>query len=426
MLRKRFVLALVAAGMALAGPAAGQAWPAKPVRVVVGFTAGGTTDILARNVGQQLGDKFKQPFVVDNKPGAGGNLGTEIAIRAPADGYTLLVASVGPIAVNPTLYPKLGHNPQADLVPIVLLADVPNVLVVHPSVPANTLEEFVAYAAANPGKLNYCSTGIGTSSHLSGFLLAKRAGLQVTHVPYKGADALNDLLSGRIQFMFATIPSVRQHIAAGSLRALAVSSAKRSRSLPEVPTVAERGYPGFRGRLVVRLLRAPGHAGRGGDHAEQSGQRDHRGAGRRGGDGQGRRRPGGQHTAAVQPIRAARVREVARGGARIGSGGRVSRRSTISRRPSRRRISSREMSRPFALPYGQGKRRFFAALAWRGGRYPVRAHTGAVGASHRLRCDARDGPRDRAPQGSRPAGPTAAFERRRIHARGFGTLLVGM
>jgi tripartite-type tricarboxylate transporter receptor subunit TctC len=245
MLRKRFVLALAAAGMAIAGPAAGQAWPAKPVRVVVGFTAGGTTDILARNVGQQLGDKFKQPFVVDNKPGAGGNLGTEIAIRAPADGYTLLVASVGPIAVNPTLYPKLGHNPQADLVPIVLLADVPNVLVVHPSVPASTLEEFVAYAAANPGKLNYCSTGIGTSSHLSGFLLAKRAGLQVTHVPYKGADALNDLLSGRIQFMFATIPSVRQHIATGSLRALAVSSAKRSRSLPEVPTVAERGYPGF-------------------------------------------------------------------------------------------------------------------------------------------------------------------------------------
>ena len=245
MIRKWFALALAAAGVALAGQTAAQTWPAKPVRVVVGFTAGGTTDILARNIGQQLGDRFKQPFVVDNKPGAGGNLGTEIAIRSPADGYTLLVASVGPIAVNPTLYPKLGHHPQADLVPIVLLADVPNVLVVHPSVPAHTLEEFVVYAAANPGQLNYCSTGIGTSSHLSGFLLAKRAGLKVTHVPYKGADALNDLLSGRIQFMFATIPSVRQHIAAGSLRALAVSSAKRSRSLPEVPTVAERGYPGF-------------------------------------------------------------------------------------------------------------------------------------------------------------------------------------
>jgi len=241
--RRRFALAVGALGFG--ATAAAQAWPARPVRVVVGFTAGGTTDILARSVSQKLGEKLKQPFVVDNKPGAGGNLGTEIVVRAPADGYTLIVASVGPIAVNPTLYPKLPYNPLTDLVPVVLLADVPNVLVVHPSLPVTTLEEFVDHARSRTGQLNYCSTGIGTASHLSGFVLAKRAGFDATHVPYKGADALKDLLSGRIQFMFATIPSVRSHIAAGGLRALAVSSAGRSRSLPDVPTVAERGYPGF-------------------------------------------------------------------------------------------------------------------------------------------------------------------------------------
>ena len=222
-----------------------QAWPSKPVKVVVAFTAGGTTDILARAVGQQLQEKLKQPFVIENKPGAGGNTGTEGVVRAVPDGYTLIVNSVGPIAVNPTLYPKLPYNPQTDLVPIVQIADVPNVLVVHPSVAAKTLDEFVAYAKANPGKLNCSSTGIGTSSHLSCYLLSKRAAFEAVHVPYKGADALRDLLAGRVQFMFATIPSVKAHIDAGTLRAIAVSSVKRSRSMPDVPTVAERGFPGF-------------------------------------------------------------------------------------------------------------------------------------------------------------------------------------
>ncbi len=229
----------------IASTAFAQAWPAKPVRVVVAFTAGGTTDILARNVGQQLSEKLKQQFIIDNKPGAGGNTGTEGVVRAAPDGYTLIVNSVGPIAVNPTLYPKLAYNPLTDLVPIVQIADVPNVLVLHPSVPAKTFDEFIAYAKANPGKLNCASTGIGTSSHLSCFLLSKRASFEAVHVPYKGADALRDLMAGRVQFMFATIPSVKQHIDAGTLRAVAVSSAKRSRSMPDVPTVAERGFPGF-------------------------------------------------------------------------------------------------------------------------------------------------------------------------------------
>lgn len=227
------------------GIQAQPAYPAKSVRVVVAFTAGGTTDILARLVAQQLSERLKQQFVIDNKPGAGGNLGTESVVRAAPDGYTLIVNSVGPIAVNPTLYSKLGYHPVTDLVPMVQIADVPNVLVVHPSVPARSMEEFIAYAKANPGKLNYGSTGVGTSSHLSSFMLTKRSGVTATHVAYKGADALRDLLAGRIQFMFATIPSVMSHIAAGKLRPVAVSSLKRSRSLPEVPTVAEKGFPGF-------------------------------------------------------------------------------------------------------------------------------------------------------------------------------------
>ena len=220
-------------------------YPGKPVRVLVAFTAGGTTDILARAISQKLSERFKQTFIVDNRPGAGGNLGTELAARAAPDGYTLIIDSVGPIAVNPTLYPKLNINPLTDLVPIVQIADVPNVLVVHPSVPARTMEEFIAYAKANPGKLNYSSTGVGTSSHLSGYMLSQRSGAETTHVPYKGADALKDLLAGRVQFMFATIPSVIEHIRAGKLRALAVSSSHRSRSLPDVPTVADKGFPGF-------------------------------------------------------------------------------------------------------------------------------------------------------------------------------------
>jgi len=225
--------------------ASAQAWPQKPVKIVVAFTAGGTTDVLARTVSARLADKLKQSFVIENKPGAGGNIGTELVVRAPADGYTLIVNSVGPMAVNPTLYGNLPYNPLTDLVPIVQIADVPNVLVVPPGVGVKDMQAFLAYAKANNGKLNYGSTGIGTSSHLSGYMLASRAGFDATHIPYKGAEALKDLLTGRIQFMFATIPSVIAHIKAGTLVAIAVTSTKRSRSMPDVPTVAEKGFPGF-------------------------------------------------------------------------------------------------------------------------------------------------------------------------------------
>jgi tripartite-type tricarboxylate transporter receptor subunit TctC len=245
--RKKFLAALGAATLGLTAgvPALAADYPTKPVRIVVAFTAGGTTDILARAVSQHLSERLKQPFVIDNKPGAGGNLGTEFVVRSAPDGYTLIVDSVGPIAINQTLYKNLSYDPLKDLVPIVQIADVPNVLVVHPSVPANTFEEFITYLKANPGKLNYGSTGVGTSAHLSSFMLSQRVGVETLHIPYKGATALNDLLAGRLQFMFATIPSVIQHVRAGKLRALAVSSVKPSRSLPGVPTVAEKGFPGF-------------------------------------------------------------------------------------------------------------------------------------------------------------------------------------
>jgi tripartite-type tricarboxylate transporter receptor subunit TctC len=240
---KRLLLVLAAAfGIS---SAAAQQYPTKPVKIVVAFTAGGTTDIMARMLAQKLTEKFKQPFVIENKPGAGGNLGTETVVRAPADGYTLIINSVGPMAVNPTLYKNLPYNPLTDLVPVAQISDVPNVLVVHPSLKVNDLKSFIAYAKSRPGQMNYASTGIGTSSHLSSYMLASRAGFEATHVPYKGAEALKDLLAGRVQFMFATIPSVIQHIKAGNLVAIGVSSVNRSRSMPDVPTIAASGFPGF-------------------------------------------------------------------------------------------------------------------------------------------------------------------------------------
>jgi len=227
--------------------ACAQSYPNKSITMVVPFTAGGTTDILAREVGQRLALILKQPVTIDNKPGAGGIIGTELVARAPADGYLLLVASVGPIAINPTLHKGRAINPLTDLIPVGAIAEVPNVLVVHPSVPAKSLQEFVRYVKANPGQYNYPSTGVGTSAHLFGFRFSNRTGINATHIPYKGAEAVRDLLAGRVQYMFATIPSVIGYFPGGQLRPLAVTSKARSKGLPDVPTMAEGGVEDFIG-----------------------------------------------------------------------------------------------------------------------------------------------------------------------------------
>ena len=231
------------AGACTLAPTAAADYPDRPVKVIVAFSPGGTTDTLTRSVTNTLTQKLGQPFVVENKPGAGGNIGPEYVVRAAADGHTLIVNSVGPIAVNPSLN-KLPYSPLTDLVPMVQIATVPNVLVVPPSFPAQDIQGFLKYVKT-ARQLNYSSTGVGTSSHLSSYMLMDELGVNATHVPYKGADAVNDLLAGRIDFMFATIPSVIGHIRAGKLRALAVSTSQRSATLPDLPTIAESGYPGF-------------------------------------------------------------------------------------------------------------------------------------------------------------------------------------
>jgi len=239
------VLSCIALAVFAASAMAGDAYPSRQVNLVVAFGPGGTNDILARMVAQRLTEKFKQAVVVQNKPGAGGNIGTEYVVHSTPDGYTVIVDSTGPIAVNPTLYHKLSYNPLQDLVPVVQIAKVPNVLVVNPSLPIHNFTEFVEYAKSHQDALSYGSTGIGTSSHLSSFLLMSRLGVRATHVPYKGADSLTDLIAGRIQFMFDTVPALAAQIRAGKLRAIAIGSTQRSSAMPDVPTVMESGVADF-------------------------------------------------------------------------------------------------------------------------------------------------------------------------------------
>src|SRR5881227_369126 len=234
-------LAIVAAPVAI-----GQAaYPTKPVRIVVPFPAGGTTDIIARATAQKLSEAWGQQVIVDNRPGAAGNIGAELVAKAAPNGYTLLMGTVGTHAINASLYAKMPYDHVKDFAPVILVAGVPNVLVVNPQVPVNSVPELIAYAKANPGKLNFASSGSGTSIHLSGELFKAMTGVQMTHVPYKGsAPALTDLIGGQVQLMFDNLPSSLAFIKAGKLRALAVTSASRAPALPDVPTVADT-VPGF-------------------------------------------------------------------------------------------------------------------------------------------------------------------------------------
>src|SRR5215212_8756703 len=237
--RRRF-LQLAAGAAALPAPAAwGQSYPTRPVRLIVPSAAGGTQDILARVIGQRLSERLGQPFVIDNRPGGGGNIGTEAVVRAPADGYTLLLVS-SQHTNNSTLYEKLSFNFMRDIAPVAGLIRGPFVITVNPTVPATTVPEFIAYARSNPGKLSMASAGIGTGPHLAGELFKMMAGVDMVHVPYRGGGpALTDLLGGEVQVMFPnTAPSI-EHIKSGRLRALAVTTATRSDALPDVPTVGE-------------------------------------------------------------------------------------------------------------------------------------------------------------------------------------------
>ncbi len=250
----RAIAALLALGLGATGAAYAQAspWPAKPVRIVVPFAAGGTTDILARAIAPELGKAFGQQFIVDNRGGAGGNIGAELVARSAPDGYTLLMGTVDTHGITRALYKQLPYDPIKDFAPVTLVASVPNVMAMNTekarSLGINTVQDFIRYAQANPGKLNMASSGNGTSIHLAGELFKSMTGTYMLHMPYRGsAPALLDMVGGNMDVMFDNLPSSMAHIKGGKLKALAVTSAKRSTALPDVPTVEEAGGPALKG-----------------------------------------------------------------------------------------------------------------------------------------------------------------------------------
>jgi len=227
-------------------PARGEDYPSRPIRFIVPFTAGGGGDIIIWEVAQRLTARLGQSVVVDNRAGAGGSLGTEIAARAPADGHTLLMANVAPMAINVSVYKKLPYDPAKDFSPITPLASFPNVLVVHPSVPAGSLAQLIALARARPGQLTYASAGAGSTTHLAAEFFRGQAKIDLIHVPYKGGgSALIDLLAGQVTMYFGSMPAALPHIRSGRLRALGVTSLTRSAAASDIPAVAETGFPGF-------------------------------------------------------------------------------------------------------------------------------------------------------------------------------------
>lgn len=231
---------------AIAAAAHAQSYPARPVRMVVHFPAGGPTDLVARTLAQKMSEAWGQQVVVDNRPGAGGIVGVESVVRAAPDGYALLFATGGSMSITPAINAKLPYNVFTDLAPISLVVINPQILVLHPSVPANSVRELIRLAKSKPGQINYASVGVGSPQHLGGEMLKSMTGIDMVHIPYKGtAPAVTDLLSGQVSLMFNSMPSVLPHVRSGRLKGIAVSTAKRSAAAPELPTVAEAGVPGF-------------------------------------------------------------------------------------------------------------------------------------------------------------------------------------
>jgi len=223
-----------------------QAFPTKPIKIVVTFPLGGAPDILSRLFGAKMQETWGHPVIVDNRPGAGGNIGADYVAKSPADGYTLVMGTVGTHAINASLYSKMPYDPVRDFAPVILVAQTPNLLVVNPAVPAKTVQELIDYAKANPGKVFFGSPGVGTSIHVSGELFNTMAGVKTVHVPYKGRQfAIPDLLAGQIQMMFDNMPSALPLAKEGKLRALAVTTARRHPAAPDIPTMSESGLPGF-------------------------------------------------------------------------------------------------------------------------------------------------------------------------------------